>query len=259
MVHRALIPHHQPPIVIHPPKAAFHLPTVTVVGARADRPPALGPLPGPPHKRGNRGLDAPAAQIAAELLAVIGFIRHQLLGACPRAASRARYSHSGQSGRRQSAVVRPGTVHMQPDRQALAIGNDHHLRALADFGLADAAPPCFAGTKLPSRKAWAHSSWLWASSRLRSARHTRSQVPSCDPACRRRQQVVGAPYSRGTSSQAPPVLSTCTMPLTVRRSSARRRPGPGFGVGSSGAMMVHWSSVSPCRLMPTVSRGHTEF
>lgn len=88
MDHRALIPHNQPPLVSHPPEAAFHLPAAAIVGPCADRPPTLGPLPGPPNTGGNGGLDAPAAQAATELLAVIGFIRHQLLGACPWAAGR---------------------------------------------------------------------------------------------------------------------------------------------------------------------------
>jgi hypothetical protein len=84
MVHRALIPHDQPPTVIHPPEATLHLPTVAIVGSRADRPPTPGTLPAPTRERGNGGLDAPATQIAAELPAIIGFTRHQLLRACPQ-------------------------------------------------------------------------------------------------------------------------------------------------------------------------------
>ena len=87
MVYRALIPYDQPPIIIHPPEAALHLPTVAIVGPSADRPPTLGTRPVPARERGNGGLDTPAAQIATEGLAVIGFIRDQLLRACPRAAS----------------------------------------------------------------------------------------------------------------------------------------------------------------------------
>src|SRR5688572_6372377 len=83
MLHRALIPHHQPPIIIHPPEAAFDLPPVAVVGPCTNRPPALGTLPGAPSERGNRRLDASPAQIPAEGVAIIGSIRDQLLG--PRA------------------------------------------------------------------------------------------------------------------------------------------------------------------------------
>jgi hypothetical protein len=97
-----------------------------------------------------------------------------------------------------------------------------------------------------------HSSLLWASNWLSSARHLRSQIPSCDHVCRRRQHVVGEPYGRGISSQAQPVFSTGKMPLRVRRSSARRRPGPGFCWRSNGSMTAHCASVSSCRFMPTV-------
>jgi hypothetical protein len=92
MVHGTLIPHHQTPIVIHPPEAAFHLPAVAVVGARANRPPAFGKPPGPPGERWNSGLNTSAVQIAAELPAIISFIRHELLWARPRAASRSRHA-----------------------------------------------------------------------------------------------------------------------------------------------------------------------
>ena len=108
MVYRALIPYDQPPIIIHPPEAALHLPTVAIVGPSADRPPTLGTRPVPARERGNGGLDTPAAQIATEGLAVIGFIRDQLLRACPRAASPSRHSYGGQGGLRQPAFVRRG-------------------------------------------------------------------------------------------------------------------------------------------------------
>jgi hypothetical protein len=249
MVHRALITHDQPPIVIHPPAAALHLPTMTVVRSRADRPPTLRTLPESARTRRDGGLDASVAQIAAELPATIGFVRHELFRACPRAASPSWHAHGRQGGRRQLAFMRPGAVHRQPDQQALAIGDNHYLRALADFGLADAGPPVFAGAKLPSRKACVHSTLSWASSWLRSVRQRRSHVPSAVQAWKRRQQVVGEPYVRGTSSHVQPVFSTKRIPFTVRRSSARLRPGPGCCFGISGWMTAHCSSVSSCRLM----------
>lgn len=150
--------------------------------------------------------------------------------------------------------MRPGTGHRQPDRQTVAIGDDHHLGALADFGRTDCAPPLFAGTKLPSRKACGHSRRPWASSWLNSARQICSQVPSRDHALNRRPHVAGAPYARGPSSQGPPVFSPKRRPLSVRRSSLRLRPGPGFCCGMKGAMLVHCASVRSCRLMPTMYR-----
>jgi hypothetical protein len=77
----------------------------------------------------------------------------------------------------------------------------------------------------------------------------RSHVPSAVQAWKRRQQVVGEPYARGTSSHAQPVFRTKRIPFTVYRSSARLRPGPGRCIGISGWMTAHCSSVSSCRLM----------
>jgi hypothetical protein len=249
MVYRALIPHDQPSVVIHPREAPSHVPTAAVVGPRADRPPALGTPPALARARGDGGLAAPAAQRAAELPAVAGFIRDQPLRACPWAASPSRHSYGGQGRPRQPAFVRPGTVHMPPDRQAVAIGDNHHRRALADCGLADAGPPVFAGAKRPSRKATVHANLSWASRWLSSVRQRRSHVPSAAQAWRRRQQVVGEPYARGTSSHVQPVFRTKRRPFTVGRSSARLRPGPGGCLGISGGMTAHGSSVRSCRLM----------
>jgi hypothetical protein len=252
MLDIALIAHHQAPIIVHLPEAAFDRPTVTVVGARADRPPALGMLPGPPRERRNRRLDAPAAQITAKLPALMCLIRHECLRACARAASQSRYAHGGQRGLRQLAFVRPGTVHMHSDRLPLAVGDDHDLRALADVGFTDRNAPLFAGTKLPSRKALDQSRLPWASNWHSRARYMRPQVPSRDHVCRSRQAMVGAPYARRIASQVPPVFSTCKTPFRVRRSSARGRPGPGFGWGSHGSMTAHCLSESSCRFMPPI-------
>ena len=252
MLYRALIPRNQPSIIIHPGKAAFYLPPIAVVGPCANRPPALGTLPGPSSERGNRGLDAASAQIPAEGLAIVGSVRDQLLRPRAWTAPPTWHFHRGQRRFSQCALMRLGAVHMQSDRKALTIGDDYHLRALADFGLADAGPPFFAGTKLPSRNACVHSNLPWASSWLNSTRQSCSQVPSWHHVLNRRQHVAGEPYTRGTSSQVQPVFSTKRMPLRVVRSSLRFRPGPGCCFGMKGLMMVHCSSVRSCRLMPTM-------
>jgi hypothetical protein len=76
------------------------------------------------------------------------------------------------------------------NRQTVTIGHHHHLATLAHLGLAYSIAPFLAGTKLPSRKACAHSSFCWASNWLRKARQIRSHVPSWDHSFSRRQQVV---------------------------------------------------------------------
>jgi hypothetical protein len=226
MLARALIAHHQATIMVHPPEAAFDLPPVAVIAPRAARPPVLGALPGPPSARGNRGLHAPPAQLPAEGLALVGSVRDQLLG--PRAWTPPPAWHLHRCPRCCSprALMRLGAVHVQTDWQAVAIGPDHHLRALADCGLPNAGPPCCAGTTRPSRNVCVHASLPWASSWLNSTRQRCSQVPSRDHVLKRRQLVAGEPSMRGTSAQVQPVFSPKRRPLRVRRSSFRFRPGP---------------------------------
>src|SRR5208282_5367365 len=50
------------------------------------------------------------------------------------------------------------------------------------------------------------------------------------------------PYSGGQSHQRQPLLSTCTMPLMTRRSSARSTPRT--SVGNCGSIRAHCSSLS---------------
>jgi len=71
-----------------------------------------------------------------------------------------------------------GTINILAYRQALAIGHDHGLPALADFGLANAGHPVFDGTKLPSSNACAHSRFPWACSWLSKVRQICSQLLS---------------------------------------------------------------------------------
>jgi hypothetical protein len=87
---------------------------------------------------------------------------------------------------------------MQPDGQAIAVGNSHNFRAFAYFDFANAKALFFAGTKRPSTNACAHSISPWASNQLNNARQIRFHVPSLVQAQKRRQQVTGEPYTRGT-------------------------------------------------------------
>lgn len=251
MLDIALVAHDQPSTIVHPREASRHLPAVAITGAGSDRPPAFGTLPTACHRR-DSGLDAAPSQLLAEGLAVIGLVCDQFLGPCAWATTPLRYFDRGQGRRGQCVFMRARTRHMQSDRQSLTVGHHHHFRALADFGLADAGAPFFAGTKLPSRNARVHSSWLRVSRWLGSARQMYSRVPSADHCRRRRQHVTGEPYARGRSSQAQPALSTYRMPFKVVRSSARGRPGPPRRFGSKGSITVHCWSVSSCRLMSSI-------
>jgi hypothetical protein len=208
MLHRSFVAHDQAAAVIHPAKAALDFPALAIARPRVDRTPALR-LASLAALNGRDGrLDAPSAQSLTKRMAVVGFVRHQLLRAGTRPAPWPRDTDGRQGGVRQLALVRSGTVYVQADRQAMTVSHDHHFTALAELRFADPSSPFFAGTKLPSRKACAHSSLPWASSWLNSVRHIRSQVPSADHALKRRQHVAGEPHARGTSSQVQPVFST---------------------------------------------------
>ena len=206
MLDTALIAHDQPSAIIPPAKAPFHLPAVAVPRPHAKGSAALRSLPGAALKRRHRRLNTPPPQWSAKGLAVIPLVGHQLLRPCTWAAAPLRDLHRRQGRLGQCAFVWAGARHRQPDRQAMAVGNNHHLRALADFGLPDAGAPFFAGTKLPSKNACAHSSLPRASSWPNNIRHIRSQVPSRDQTWKRRQHVAGEPYARGASSQVQPVF-----------------------------------------------------
>src|SRR3954467_1548105 len=57
------------------------------------------------------------------------------------------------------------------------------------------------------------------------------------------------PYSGGQSHQRQPLLSTCTIPLMTRRSSARSTPRT--SVGKCGSIRSHCSSLSQNRFLRT--------
>jgi hypothetical protein len=192
MLDIAFIAPDQPPTIVHPRQAPLHLPAVAVTGARPNGPSACGALPTACHRR-HGGLDAAPSPLSAAGLAVIGLVRDQLLRPRAWATTPLRDVERRQGRHGQGEVMRACTRHRQPDRQPWAVGHHHDVRALADLGLADTGAPCLAGTTRPSRHARDHSSVLWASSALRSARQTRSQGPSFDHRGQRRQHVPAAP------------------------------------------------------------------
>ena len=137
MLDVVLIAHDQPATIVHPREAPLHLPAVAVTRAGSYRPPALRPVPAALNN-GIRGLDPAPSQLLAKDLVVIPSVSDQPLGPCTRAPAPLGHFDRRQCGLGERVLMRPGTRHMQPDRQPMAIGHHHHLRALADFGLADA-------------------------------------------------------------------------------------------------------------------------
>jgi hypothetical protein len=207
MLDISLIAHNQPPIVTHPTKAALAFPSMAVVEASADRSPLLGTTPVTAHVTRNRWLDAPPVQVLAEGSAVIRFVRDQLPGPCAWANSPLWHLHRRQCQLGQHAFMRLCAIQMQPDGQAIAVGNSRTFRVFAHFGFAIARAPFFAGTKYLSTNACAHSILLWASNQLKNARQIRSHIPYLNQAQKRRQQVAGEAYTCGTFSRAHPVFN----------------------------------------------------
>jgi hypothetical protein len=222
---------------------------MVVVGASADRSSMLGTTPVTAHQRRHRGLDAPPAQMLAEDSAVVRLIRDEFRGPCAWATSPLRHLHRRQYWLRQHAFMRLCAIHMQPDEQAIAVGNSYNFRASARFGFANARAPFFAGTKCPSTNACAHSILPWVSNRPNNTRQIRSRVPCSDQAQKRHRQVADKPSTRGTSSQVYPIFNTQRTPLSVVQSSFGFRPEPGgcSGIESSISAMVQlWLHVGSC-------------
>jgi hypothetical protein len=206
MLDISLLAHDQPPIVSHPTKESLAFPSMAVVGARADR----SSLPGTPvtaHERRNRWLHAPPVQVLAEDSAVIRLVRDQLPGPCAWATSPLCYLHRRQCRFGQHAFMRLYVIQMQPDGQAIAVGNSHKFRIFAHFGFASARASFFAGTKYSSTNACAHSILPWAFNRLNNAHQIRPHVLCLNQAQKRRQQVAGEPYTCGTFSRAHPIFN----------------------------------------------------
>src|SRR5262249_6189697 len=135
----------------------------------------------------------------------------------------------------------------------------------ATLAFAECDSPFLAGAKLPSIK---HSpqrflSWSW--SVLRKVRHNSRSTPLSSHSWRRRQHVVGLPYSPGKAHQGDPVHKIHKMPSKQRRSSARGRPPlvRGAGSGSAISMSSHCSSVRWCQamaepLLPAISQSSSD-
>jgi hypothetical protein len=193
MLDISLIAHDQPPIISHPTKASLALPSMAVVGARADRSALLGTTPVTAHECRNPWLDAPPMQVLAEGSAVIRLVHDRLPGPCARATSLLWRLHRHQCRLGQHAFMRLCASHLQPDGRAIAVCNSHKLRVSAHVGFAIARAPFFGRTKYPSTNACAHSILPWASNRLSNARQIRSHVPWLNQAQKRASRLRVSP------------------------------------------------------------------
>lgn len=130
---------------------------------------------------------------------------------------------------------------------ALCVRNRIGVHRAASASQFDCSAPLLAGTKLPSRKACARSSFRSVSRDAGIARQIVCQTQDSSHSFSRLQQVVGEPYLRVTSCQRAPVRSTPRIPSKVLRSSARGRHMC-FDGGRYGAVNAHCSSLSSRRM-----------
>ncbi len=146
----------------------------------------------------------------------------------------------------QCYLARRGRVQVVSQRNTLAVDHHHPLRALASLGLSDAAPPFFAGAKLPSAKASLQSSCPFSSNWARKTRQIFSQTPCSSHCLSRRQQVEALGNRSGSSLQGAPVYNIQSKPSKTSRWSRQGRPPrrDGLTAGKSGWIFCHCSSVS---------------
>src|SRR5712692_4586312 len=242
---RSVVAYHQSPKVPQPGDRAFDDPPPLITPQR----PAIlrrGLTPVYPVRRDQ--LDAAPGQLLAQSVAVVAFVSNHALGLLPRSSGPMppSYPDRGERFLCQPDLRRRGRVKVVSQRNTLAVGHQHPLRALTPLGFSDSAAPFFAGAKLPSRNDSLQSSCPRSFNSLRNARQMSNQTPCSSQSRSRRQQVAGDGNSSGKSCQRAPLRSIHKMPSSTRRSSARGRPPRGcLGTfGSKGRICSHWASVN---------------
>ena len=242
---RTVVAHHQSSEVPQPGDGAFDDPPPLITPQR----PAIlrrGLAPVFPVRRDQ--LDAAPSQLLAQSVAVVAFVGNHELGLLPRTAGPmpSSYPDRGERFLGEPDLRRGGRVKVVSQRNTLAVGHHHPLRALTPLGFPDSTAPFFAGAKLPSRNDSLQSNCPRSFNSLRNARQRSNQIPCSSQSRSRRQQVAGEGNSSGKSCQRAPLRSIHKMPSSTRRSSARGRPPRGrLGTfGSKGRICSHWPSVN---------------
>jgi len=192
-------------------------------------------------------LNTPPLQSLTKFIAIVSLVGNQAFRIFSGSASIfARHSDSIQRFFEQLDFRGGRRVQVVSQRNTFAVDHHHPLRAFAPFGWADAFAPFFAGAKLPSTNASDQSSWPFASSLARNARHASSHTSCCSHSLSRRQQVEGLGYCFGKSDHGAPVRSIQRMPSKTLRLSAQGLPPrlDFLGFGSNASIFPHCSCVS---------------
>lgn len=175
-MHLPVVPDHQPPPVVHPGMGAFHDPAGStscidlLPGTGLARPLALG----------DRGTNSALAQPATKGSTVIAFVRSQDFGTLLGPAPPLEHPNLVRQGQRHPLFMDVGSRDLQGQGESSSIRQEMGGAPLAFPTRPNGCAPFFAGTKLPSRKAFSQSNFLRASNVLSMAPQIRSQTPcSC--------------------------------------------------------------------------------
>jgi hypothetical protein len=242
------------PMLLEPVDQPFDLIAFTVGG-----PIEADPTPGLGFEAGNDRADPPPAQVRPDRPARIPLVTDDALRSDARPVAvrpldGPAFQQRGDLGR----LVALAGGQDEADRLAAPFGAEMDFGREAAAGAAEGlvAAPFFAPAALwcarivvPSRKCKTQSRSPAASASACSAASARSQTPARCQRRKREYTVFQGPKRSGRSRQGAPVAKRQRMPSTTIRSSARGRPRPLGGGGSSGRSRSHWASVSVCRSM----------
>jgi hypothetical protein len=180
-------------------------------------------------------LDAALGQPRAERIAVGSFVVNQTLRLTRRRASID-----------QVYFRDVGRFRVNSQRQTFAVDEQHDLRPLAAFGVANLGAPFFAGENVPSAIASSQLIFPRSSSCFRSRDQATLKTPDSVHCLNRRQHVVKEGNDFGKSFHRAPLRSSHRMPSRQARGGIRGRPPKRLGgfQGKRSSIRSHCSSVS---------------
>src|SRR5712691_1562817 len=147
---QAVVAYNQSSEVPQPGNGAFDDPPALLA---PQRPAVLRRWLAPVYPVRRDQLDAAPGQLLAQSVAVVAFVSNHPFGLLPWTGGPmpSSYPDRGERFLCQPDLRRRGRVKVVSQRNTLAVGHQHPLRALTPLGFSDSAAPFFAGAKLPSR------------------------------------------------------------------------------------------------------------
>jgi hypothetical protein len=162
----ALVAHDQAAEVLQPGEEAFDLPAAAIAPEWA----AILGFAFPPTAMGRNQLDPIRRKCCVKRVAVVGAVADHVFRPSIRKPPDQCIDNKGD-------FMRLSRVHVNGDRKTKAVCNGHALAAFAAFGRSHKRPPFFAGTKVPSMKHSDKSRWPRAWRSRANAIKMASRVP----------------------------------------------------------------------------------